>query len=83
MRKGYQSCWADVAERVEARRKLVVGQMEAAIKHFKGYNVEKSFHLFLVFLLQGNKRLLGWQSLSHRTKKDLPRSQWYTEEICF
>ena len=49
MRKGYQSCWADVAERIEARRKLVVGEMEASIKHFKGYNVEKHFHLFLVF----------------------------------
>ena len=45
-----------MAERVEGRRKLVVGGMETDIKYFKGYNVEKKFDFFLLFYDSGNTK---------------------------
>lgn len=68
-----------VVEGVELRRKLVMGGMEAAIKYFEG-DVEEWLDAFFCFYdFKINKSIIGWKSLSHRSKKGLPKSQWYTE----
>lgn len=65
MRKGCESCWGKASKEHEAegRRKLVVGGVQAAIKYFKGSNVEETLGLFFVFMTP--KEIKGLLDGSH------------------